>query len=175
MQVERRRFEVIASRSAVLIEARSSVGPIAFGTTAIAGFVEVNTRDGGLDIDGAAPAAHLDLDLTTLSSGNSVYDAELLRRIDVRQYPATELQLQVATRIGQADRYDVEGDLSFHGHTRRISGTVRVEMQPNGSLLIRGEHLFDIRDYRVAAPTMLMLRIYPDVRVELQLEAAPAR
>jgi len=33
-----------------------------------------------------------------------------------------------------------------------------------------GEHVFDIRDFDVATPTVLMLRIYPDVRVELQLE-----
>ena len=37
-----------------------------------------------------------------------------------------------------------------------------------------GENVFDIRDFDVVAPNVLMLRIYPDVRIELQLEARPA-
>jgi hypothetical protein len=40
-------------------------------------------------------------------------------------------------------------------------------------LHVVGEHVFDIRDFDVAAPTVLMFRIYPDVRLELQLEATP--
>ena len=36
-----------------------------------------------------------------------------------------------------------------------------------------GEQAFDIRDFDVAVPTVLMLRIYPDVVVQLQVEAEP--
>jgi hypothetical protein len=32
---------------------------------------------------------------------------------------------------------------------------------------------FDIRDFDIASPTVLMLRIYPDVLVQLQVEAEP--
>ncbi len=38
-------------------------------------------------------------------------------------------------------------------------------------ILISGEQVFDIRDFAVPSPTMLMLRIFPDVRVRLQVEA----
>jgi hypothetical protein len=38
-------------------------------------------------------------------------------------------------------------------------------------LVVSGEKVIDIRDFQLAAPTMLMLRIYPDVRVFLHLEA----
>jgi hypothetical protein len=38
-------------------------------------------------------------------------------------------------------------------------------------LLITGEQAFDIRDFAVPSPTVLMLRIYPDVRVQLHAEA----
>ncbi len=34
-----------------------------------------------------------------------------------------------------------------------------------------GEQVFDIRDFDVPSPTVLMLRIYPDVRVHLHVEA----
>ena len=62
------------------------------------------------------------------------------------------------------------GDLSFHGLTQRISGSVALRFDDSGALQVTGEHVFDIRDFGVAAPSVLMLRIYPDVRVELQLE-----
>ena len=31
--------------------------------------------------------------------------------------------------------------------------------------------MFDIRDFDIAAPSVLMLRIYPDVRIQLELTA----
>jgi polyisoprenoid-binding protein YceI len=171
---QRSRFEVTSGRSAVLIGARSTVGAIAFGTTSVEGYLEASVRGGAIDLHGDAPAGKLRLELNTLRSGSSLYDAELLRRIDAQKYPATQMELQAAERVGQSDRYQLEGDLTFHGVTRRISGTVAVQIDQDGLLHVTGEHVFDIRDFDVTAPSVLMLRIYPDVRVELQLEAAPA-
>lgn len=173
-KAQRRRFTVTSDRSAVLIEARSNVGPIAFGTTSVQGWLEVAMDGAAIDVDGAVPEATLSIELRTFSSGNSVYDAELLRRIDAKLHPTTRLELRDASRIGSTDRYQVEGDLAFHGLTRRISGTVGVEIGEGESITVVGEHIFDIRDFDVAAPSLLMLRIYPDVRVELQLTATPA-
>ena len=39
------------------------------------------------------------------------------------------------------------------------------------NFLIRGEQVVDIRDFGLVSPTVLMLRIYPDVVVGLQVEA----
>ena len=167
----RGRFEVRTERSALLIEARSNVGPIAFGTTSLEGFVELRTRGGAVDLDGEAPVAVLQFDMTTFSSGNSLYDAELFHRIDARRHPTAALELTEARRIGSSDRFGVEGDLTFHGITRQISGAVSVKIDDDEVLHVAGENRFDIRDFGVAVPTVLMLRIYPDVRIELQLEA----
>jgi hypothetical protein len=171
---QRTRFEVTNGRSAILLEARSTVGPIAFGTTSVDGYLEVGIRDGIIDLEGAGPAAKLQIQLNALRSGNSLYDAELLHRIDARRHPMTEVELRAVGRIGSSERYHVEGDLTFHGITRRTPGTVAAQIDGRGVLHVAGEHVFDIRDFDVAAPSMLMLRIYPDVRVELQLEATPA-
>mgnify|MGYP003493569470 CR=1 FL=1 len=45
------------------------------------------------------------------------------------------------------------------------------------TLAVRGEHGFDIRDFGISSPPVLMFRIYPNVMVKLQLEAelAPGR
>ena len=55
--------------------------------------------------------------------------------------------------------------------TRPAQGTVSVEAVSDGRLVITGEQVFDIRDFAIPSPTVLMLRIYPDVRVRLHAEA----
>ena len=51
--------------------------------------------------------------------------------------------------------------------------TVNVSLPSPGKLVVSGEQVFDIRDFDIASPTVLMLRIYPDVLVQLQVEAEP--
>ena len=122
---------------------------------------------------GRAPSAHLEIAVTDLRSGNGLYDAELLRRIDARRYPIVTLDLRDCTPVGTpASRpYHVRGEITFHGSTRPIEGSVGVALTPDGRLVVSGEQVFDIRDFDVAVPTVLMLRIYPDVVVQLQVEA----
>ena len=52
----------------------------------------------------------------------------------------------------------------------RSRGTA-VLSTPRGVLSVSGEQVVDIRDFAIASPTVLMLRIYPDVTVRLQIEA----
>ena len=82
----RRPFRLIPDRSAVLIEVRSTVGPLSFGAMGVTGTVDATVIDGLVRPEGPASAV-LEVDLTGLRSGNSMYDAELLRRIEARRYP----------------------------------------------------------------------------------------
>jgi polyisoprenoid-binding protein YceI len=106
-----------------------------------------------------------------LNSGNHFYDAELLRRIDARRFPTATVQLRECTTSGPGSRYRLAGELTFHGVTRAAEGSVTVEVKSDRRLIITGEQVFDIRDFAVPSPTVLMLRIYPDVRVRLHAEA----
>jgi hypothetical protein len=63
--------------------------------------------------------------------------------------------------------------VTFHGSTRPLQGTVGLTSTSEGKLVVSGEQVFDIRDFDIASPTVLMLRIYPDVLVQLQVEAEP--
>ncbi len=65
----------------------------------------------------------------------------------------------------------MNGAVTFHGVTRELAGTVSVSFPRPGTIAIAGEHALDIRDFGVAVPSMLMLKIFPDVRVQLQVEA----
>jgi PadR family transcriptional regulator PadR len=168
----RTRFAVVPDRSVVLIEARSTVGPITFGAVGISGTIEAEVHDGQVQ-PGRAPSAHLEIDVTGLRSGNGLYDAELLRRIDARRHPVVALDLRGASAVGSLDRFHVDGEVTVHGTTRPIHGTVNVCLPSPGKLVVSGEQVFDIRDFDIASPTVLMLRIYPDVLVQLQVEAEP--
>ncbi|HEX6787362.1 MAG TPA: helix-turn-helix transcriptional regulator [Acidimicrobiales bacterium] len=168
----RTRFAVVPDRSVVLIEARSTVGPITFGAVGVTGVIEAEIHDGQVQ-PGRAPSAHLEIDVTGLRSGNALYDAELLRRIDARRHPVVALDLRGASAVGCPDRFHVDGEVTFHGTTRPIHGTVNVGLPSPGKLVVSGEQIFDIRDFDIASPTVLMLRIYPDVLVQLQVEAEP--
>jgi PadR family transcriptional regulator PadR len=166
------RFVVVPDRSVILIEARSSVGPISFGAVGLTGWVEA-TLDGCAVSIATQPTAHLQIEVEGLRSGNRLYDAELQRRIDARRFPVASIDLRETTISGADDRYRLSGELTLHGVTRSAQGTVTTTVASNGRLVITGEQTVDIRDFSIASPTVLMLRIYPDVRVRLHVEAEP--
>ena len=155
-----RRYRLDPERSVVLVEVRSTVGPISFGALGVNGWVEADIAD-GLIRAGTQPAARVEIAVEGLRSGNSVYDAELLRRIGARRHPLVTLDLQECVASGSENRYRVSGELTFHGVTRPAYGTVNVEVATERRLVITGEQVFDIRDFEVPSPTVLMLRIYP--------------
>jgi DNA-binding PadR family transcriptional regulator len=164
------RFRLVPDRSVVLVEVRSTVGPISFGALGVTGWVEADMADGGIR-RGTQPAARVEIAVDGLRSGNSVYDAELLRRISARRFPLATLDLRDCVASGSENRYRLTGELNFHGVSRPVNGTVNVEIGADRRLVITGEQVVDIRDFDVPSPTVLMLRIYPDVRVRLHVEA----
>jgi DNA-binding PadR family transcriptional regulator len=164
------RFVLDPERSAVLIDARSTVGPICFGTTGVHGSLYAAMGDAGVSTE-IPPTGWLTIDMTRLRSGNKLYDAELHRRINSRRFPSAKVELKECTPSAPGWRYRLRGELTFHGITRRTEGTVRIESASDDRIVISGEQAFDIRDFALPSPTMLMLRIFPDVRVRLYAEA----
>ena len=166
------RFRLIPDRSAVLIDVRSTVGPLSFGAVGVTGTMNPRVIDGTV-LPAEPASAVLVVDLTGLRSGNSLYDAELLRRIEAHRYPTARVELLECAPGNGDSRFLLKGRLTFHRVTRPVEGTVRVTKGEGDRLLITGEQVFDIRDFAVPSPTVLMLRIFPDVRVHLHAEAEP--
>lgn len=164
------RFRLLPDRSVVLIEVRSTVGPLAFGAAGVDGWVAAVLEGASLQT-GIPPTARLEIDVSGLRSGNRVYDAELARRIDSRRFPQATADLRECVASGPGNMFRLKGELTFHGVTRQVQGTVRVEVTAERRLVITGEQAFDIRDFAIPSPTVLMLRIYPDIRVRLHAEA----
>lgn len=176
------RFEVRASRSSLIVEARSSIGPIAFNATSLAGWIDVELRDGLVAKD-SSPSAHLDVKVADLSSGNAIYDREILRRVDARHYPVVSVELRSLHHMGEGNCYRIDGEVTLHGVTQRLDGVVTTTVhecrrlsikgaeQFDCSLIIAGEQVLDIRHFDLAMPSRAPFKIYPDVRLRLHLEA----
>jgi DNA-binding PadR family transcriptional regulator/polyisoprenoid-binding protein YceI len=164
------RYELVPDRSVVLIEVRSTAGPLSFGTVGVTGYMQAVVSDGVVQAK-PPPEARIEVDVTGLRSGNRLYDGELLRRIDARRFPTASVTLDACEHPMADSLYRLRGELTLHGVTRGVAGTVCVEALTDERLLITGEQMFDIRDFAIPSPTVLMLRIYPDVRVRLHAEA----
>ena len=162
----RTRYVVVPDASGVLVRARSTIGAIDFATMAISGYLEAQPVEGGFQTE-PRPHSELILDLRLLTSGNSVYDAELARRMDLDAYPLATVVLADIKALSGSGRYSVHGDLTLHGVTRTMEGVVSVACAEDGSYSVSGEQVFDIRDFQIETPSLLMLRIFPDVRVTL--------
>ena len=163
-------FRIDPERAALVLVARSNAGPITFGATGIQGSIsaEVNGAEVGPEVP---PTARLEVPVQHLTCGNGLYDAELLRRVDARLFPQAVVELRDASRVGATGRYHVEGVMTFHGVTRSMAGTVAVSFPEPGRMVIEGEQVIDMRHFEITPPAVAMLRIYPEVRVQLHVEA----
>jgi polyisoprenoid-binding protein YceI len=162
------RYRISPERSRVWVDTRTSLHPIHGQATGLEGTIEVEVSDGRLDLS-TPPRARVALPLERLTSGNPLYDGELRRRVDVRRYPTIEGEVREVREAGPG-RYRVRGDLTFHGTTRTVEGEVSLSV--DGSRLeIQGERSFNVEEFGVKAPRILMLRVYPDVNVRVRMVA----
>jgi polyisoprenoid-binding protein YceI len=162
------RYTFDSEQSCIWVSGRSSLHPINTETRGITGWFETWTRDdSSLDLDRPV-AGELELAVERLTSGNQLYDRELRRRMDSRRYPTITGRV---TRIVAGDlhpNYVVTGDISFHGKTRTFAHEMHIEVQDH-EISLGGEYVFDIREFGMTPPSMLMIRVYPEISVRVEL------
>jgi polyisoprenoid-binding protein YceI len=142
--------------------------PIQGEAEGLEGSIEAEVADGRIDVT-RGPKIRIELPVEKLRSGKKLEDAEMLRRIDARRYPRiTGETTELKENNG---RYHIRGDLTFHGVTRQVEGEVTISAPDERSLVIEGEQIFDIRDFGVEPPKILMFKVHPDVRVRVQVIA----
>lgn len=167
------RYIVHPERSTVVVEARSSVGPIAWEGIGPTGEFAFEVGADGTVETTRPVAGWLELPIESLASGNRLYDAELQRRVDARRHPRARVELQEVRPGDDGGTYVARGTLAFHGGVRQLEGELALERLSDGAVVVTGTHPVDIRDFGLPAPTMLMLKVFPDVRVHLVVEGTP--
>jgi polyisoprenoid-binding protein YceI len=172
MAPARYRFDSI--RSCVWVSGRSSLHPINTETRGITGWFEASAGDDGtLDLEGPI-AGELQLAVEKLTSGNQLYDHELRRRMDARRYPTIEGRVTGIAADGSHPRYSVAGDIAFHGKIRSFEHSMDIEIRDD-EVSLTGDYVFDIREFGMKPPSMLMIRVYPEIAVRVELYGARER
>ncbi len=162
------RYTFDSVRSCVWVSGRSSLHPINTETRGITGwFAASRHEDGSLDLDQPV-AGELQLAVEKLTSGNQLYDHELRRRIDARRYPTIEGRVTKISADGAHPRYGVAGDIVFHGKTRSFEHGMEIELGDD-EVSLTGDYVFDIRQFGMKPPSMLMIRVYPEISVRVAL------
>jgi len=162
------RYTFDSVRSCVWVSGRSSLHPINTETRGITGWFEASTRDdGSLDLD-LPVSGELELAVERLTSGNQLYDRELRRRIDARRYPTIAGRVSKIEAAGAHPRYVVTGDIEFHGKTRTFEHEMHIEVHEE-AVVLKGDDVFDIRQFGMKPPSMLMVRVYPEISVRIEL------
>jgi YceI-like domain len=162
------RFTFDSTRSYLQVSGRSSLHPIDTETRGITGwFQAAASDDGALDLDGPV-TGELELAVDRLTSGNLLYDRELRRRINARRYPTIGARLVGVAPSAANGAYLVTGEVTFHGRTLIFEHDMAIRFD-HDEVVLSGEDVFDIRQFGMEPPSMLMIRVYPEISVRLEL------
>jgi polyisoprenoid-binding protein YceI len=165
------RYRIVPERSKVSIEARSTLHPIHSTTDGLEGYVDMELGpDGEVDL-GSPPAARLSLPVARLSSGNRMEDRELQKRIDARRFPDISGVLGGMEREGSDGDYKVRGEINFRGVSRQHEDIMTVDRVDGQTIRLAGKSRFDIRDFGMQPPRILVLQVYPEVEVAVDIVA----
>ncbi len=153
------------------IDARSNVHPIHSSTSGLEGYVELTLGPEGTVDLASKPAGKLSLSVDRLSSGNRMEDRELHQRIDSRRYPTIEGILEQLEPDGSDSSYRVTGDITFRGVSRPHEDVMVIRPVDDQTISLEGSSRFDIREFGMQPPKVLMLKVEPEVDIRVEIFA----
>ena len=165
------RYAIVPDRSTVWIEARSNVHPIHSTTSGLEGFLELDLEPAGASTWANAPVGRLSLDVERLKSGNRLEDREMQKRVDAKRYPRIEGVLDSMVGNGKDGSYRVGGDIKFRGVSRHHEDLMEVSRVDERTIRLTGASSFDIREFGMEPPKVLMLKVEPEVEVRVEIFA----
>jgi polyisoprenoid-binding protein YceI len=165
------RYRIVPERSRVWIDARSNVHPIHSSTQGLEGFVELELDSTGhVDTDKGV-SGKLSLPVSKLESANRMEDRELQKRIDSRRYPTIDGVLKTAERTSGNGSYKVTGDVTFRGVERPHEDEMTIDALDADKIQLAGKSQFDIREFGMEPPRVLLLKVLPEVDVRVEIVA----
>jgi polyisoprenoid-binding protein YceI len=168
------KFLLLGERCGLTATARSTLHPIRAEAAELTGWVEATLVDGALHPD-APVTARFELPLSALRVDNPLFGREVERRLEVKRHPLVVAEVDRVSGGGEADtrRYRANGQLTLHGARHPVGGTATLRVGDAGELHVTGQVRLDIRDFGLRPPSMLGLRVRPEVDVELRIVAVP--
>ena len=165
------RFRFVPARSTVHIEGSSSLHPIQTTANGVEGYVDLEFGPGGEVTSGASPVGTLTFPLDKLSSGNAMEDRELYRRAEIRKFPTIKGVLDQVGPPAEDGTFAVGGDVTFKGVTRHYEHLLGITAVDDTTVALSGASRFDIRDFGMQPPKVMMLKVDPEVDVSIDILA----
>lgn len=165
------RYRINPDRSRVWIDGKSSLHPIHSTTDGLEGYIELDMDADGHMEPAVKPSAKLSLAVTQLSSGNRMEDRELQKRIDARRFPTIDGVLDTMDRTGDNGTYRVSGEVTFRGVARHHEDEMTLKVIDDRTIEMAGTSRFDIREFGMEPPRVLMLKVEPEVDVRVEIIA----
>ncbi len=149
-------------------EARSTlhnvVGRVApFGGAAVLGW----NADGTVAED-PAPAIRVEFPVDQMRSGNKLRDREMYKLVDSARFPKIFADLLSLDPPSPTGRYLATGEITFVGRKRVYSGELEITRDAD-AVEIDGELAVDLRDFGVAPPKFLLIKVDPLLQVHVHL------
>jgi len=168
------RYRIVGDASEVVIDARSNVHPIHQRARGVDGFVDVEMNaDGSVDL-AQGVTAEISLATDRLVGSNPLETRELRRRIDARTHPTITGRLDDLRAADAPGAYNARGVVTFRGVSRPAEDELRITRDESGALHVEGTHEFDVREFGMEPPRVLMMRVEPIVRIRIDVVAEPA-
>lgn len=162
-------FDPEVSRAS--FDGRSSLHAIHHEVAGVEGHVDLEVLpDGSID-ESTAPSGQLSIPVDRLRSGNSLQDSEMRRRLDSKAHPNIEGKVLEMTRVGRSQAYRVRGKVTVNGVTCEHEDEVMLEVVDDRAIRLTGYSTFDVRDYGISPPRLLLLRIDPMLTVQVDIRA----
>jgi polyisoprenoid-binding protein YceI len=147
------------------------VHPIHSRADGLEGYVDLDPDGAGRVDPERQPSGRLSFAVSRLTSGNGLEDRELQKRVEARRFPTID-GLLTGIASSQVDgSYRVSGELSFRGVTRHCEDEMTVEFVDEKTVALSGQSTFDIRDFGMEPPKILMFKVEPAVQVRVEIVA----
>lgn len=164
------RYRVHPSESLVTVEVKSTLHDSHIRSAGLTGFIDGELgRDGRPDL--AKPhRAVLRLPVSALRSGNPLQDVEMERRMDTRRHPNIGVKVTTVAPTRSKQRYRATADVTAKGRTVTVEREISIIVE-DGQLVVEGNHVFDMRDFGISPPRLLLLKVEPEARVSVRVVA----
>ena len=164
------RFEVDPRASAVALAASSTIHPVHITAHGLTGSLEGELdRHGRVRLD-APHHAWLSLPVAELRSGNVLQDIEMERRMETARFPTIDCEVVGLVDNGKGG-YRASARLSVHGVSRQVEADINLVGKSPNHVVVEVEHIFNMRDFGISPPRLLVLKVEPAVRVRVRIEA----
>ena len=157
-------------RSSLETETKSNVHPIYASATRLDGFIEGEIgQDGKPDFESPCKA-RLEVPLSAMGTGNRLQDMEMQRRMEARQHPVIRVDLIRAWSLNADGRCRAAFEVTARGRSRSYEEDFSLNTSA-GRIIVEGQHAFDMRDFGVDPPRFFSMKVEPEVKVRLRIEA----